>query len=169
MLSLPDSLLDHAHRLLNGSPTTTDVRRSISATYYAVFHRLTIDAAEQIGAGSAAALPDLIRRSAEHRSVRRVCEAIGAGPSARSKPLDALLVGPTPPGLTSVAKAFIELQDARIAADYVLEHDPSLTQAQGCLLLAEDALARWAAIRTGMESRTFLVAVIMHDRWTRRG
>ena len=47
----PDGLLDHAEKLANaerGRPTDVDLRRRISAAYYAVYHELTGQAASHL-------------------------------------------------------------------------------------------------------------------------
>lgn len=47
----PDGLLDHARRLAGegkGRPPDADLRRGVSAAYYAVFHDLTDRAARHI-------------------------------------------------------------------------------------------------------------------------
>lgn len=79
-----------------------------------------------------------------------------------------LLVEPVSPDLVKVAVAFAELQEDRLKADYDLGTTVSRLDALEALITAEDVLDRWPALQSAPNTRTFLLALLFHDRWTRR-
>lgn len=162
----PEALLNHASRILAGAPDEADARRAVSACYYAVFNLLIVAAAETQAA--AATVQDAVRRSVQHREVRRVCEAMVARPASRPVGLQRLLVEPVDGWLIEVARIFVDLQLARLEADYDLVVE--VTPANG-LLVARDAsavFAVWPTLLPDPNTRTFLLALLFHERWTRR-
>jgi hypothetical protein len=75
----PEHLLEQAGRLiapgLRGQPRQVDLRRAISAAYYAVFHAaLTLAADHFVGVTRRATSQySLVYRSIDHRSLRDLC------------------------------------------------------------------------------------------------
>ncbi len=80
-----------------------------------------------------------------------------------------VLANPVSRDLVAVAFAFVELQDARLAADYDLENDPAVPFANTCLTLCQIAFERWPAIQADPNTHAFLVSLILADRSNRRG
>ena len=107
-------LLDTAKRLLGGSPTQTDLRRSISAAYYAVFHHVCSHFSTIVFQPTD--VPHLnswllAYRYLDHGPAKQRCQDV------------ALNTRSFPDGIVKFSVAFVELQQRRIDADY----DPSLS------------------------------------------
>jgi hypothetical protein len=106
----PQHLLDHAEMLCRLSPRRprqVDLRRAVSAAYYAVFHELChVCANTLVGTGAASATEawSLAYRSVNHGVAKRRCRAL---------PNQAF-----PPGIRNFAKTFVTLQEERHRADY---------------------------------------------------
>lgn len=166
-------LLDHARRLLSPTghtATQADLRRSVSACYYAVFHLLVWEAADRIGQAMNQALRFRMTRAFQPREMRRVCKQFGKiTTSAVPKPLEGLVVAPLHPDLAFIAATFIELHDARHFADYDFELAVTYSYAAGVLRDTQSCLAAWASIQSLPETTTFLTPLLLADRWIRRG
>ena len=108
----PGDLVAHAERLAAASkrkPHQADLRRAVSAAYYALFHAV---------AGTAA--DTLIGTTKEHRASptwARVYRSLEHG-FARNQCSVAPAASQVPAGLTDVADAFVQLQELRHEADY---------------------------------------------------
>ena len=78
----PDHLLEQADRLITppggGAPRQADLRRAISNAYYAVFHAVVTEAADDFVGRTHRQTPRyaLVYRSIDHKSLRGVCEDI---------------------------------------------------------------------------------------------
>ena len=164
----PETLLDHADRLLNGAAHAADIRRAISASYYAVFHLLTLDAAACVSPGNRI-LQSRLRRAAQHRDMRKVCDTIASAGPQGPKLLAGVIEPPIAPELSAVAGAFATLQDARHAADYDLDTEPSFALARASRDLGCTVFKDWQHIRNQPNTQAFLVALLLADRWSRRG
>lgn len=167
----PSDLVRHAHRLASSpKPDEADLRRAVSAAYYALFGAFTEAGAATFGDGALPALRTMIARSFEHRSVRKVCEA-SQFPNGQhfQRAYSLLLPQDTDPRLYAIAGAFCRLQEARQTADYDLAAVISPTDARNDVQLAVEALDDWQAIQQTPEACVFLTALLLADRWTRRG
>lgn len=162
----PGDLFGHATRLVAGLPDEADVRRAVSALYYAVFDTF-IGSAAALQPGSPL-VQDATRRSIQHRDVRRVCESLTARPASRPLGFQRLLVEPVDPRLVGAAEVFVELQEARLKADYDLNANVSILDAIGLRDMTAAVLDTWPALLPHPNTRTFLLALLFHDRWTRR-
>lgn len=90
-------------------PRQTSLRRAAATAYYAMFHALAKMCADQlVGAKKPSNAYTPVYRSIDHAIARRTLER------ARKAPLAG---GP----LSTIGYAFVNLQDARIAADYIPE------------------------------------------------
>lgn len=136
----PEHLLEQADRLVEappaGPPRQVDVRRAISAAYYAVFHHVAAAAADEVIGKTLRQTSRyaLVYRSIDHRVLRELCDGV------RKSTLPARLAPHAPEAgfgknIPEFAAGLIELQDKRHEADY----DPS------GLVRTADALA---AVRT---------------------
>jgi hypothetical protein len=78
----PDHLLEQADRLIastgGGAARHIDLRRAISNAYYALFHAVTAQAADDLVGSSYRQTPRyrLVYRSVEHQALRKLCEEI---------------------------------------------------------------------------------------------
>lgn len=119
----PDHLLDQADRLIappgGGAPRQADLRRAISNAYYAVFHVVVAQAADDFIGRTHRASPRyaLVYRSIDHKSLRKLCEDV------KKTPLPAKYSNYSPrggfgPDLIALANAVVDLQEKRHLADY---------------------------------------------------
>jgi len=118
----PDHLLEQAERLIAstaGTARQVDLRRAISNAYYALFHAVTTEAADDLVGKTHRQTPryQLVYRSIEHKSLFRLCEDI-----VKTK-LPARYAGHEPtggfgPDLQAFANAIVDLQEKRNLADY---------------------------------------------------
>jgi uncharacterized protein (UPF0332 family) len=118
----PDHLFEQAERLIRppaGRPRQVDVRRAISAAYYAIFHGAVTAAADEfIGVSNRdQSRYGLAYRSVNHAWLRDLCKEIQKSTlSSKFKSY-----APSPgfdPNITSFAAAVVELQEKRHSADY---------------------------------------------------
>ena len=75
----PNALLRHAEQFADtgrGHPTDTDLRRGISAAYYAVFHDVTGHAANHLVGSSPLEIQNEIRRSWSHGEISQLAEYV---------------------------------------------------------------------------------------------
>lgn len=107
MASMTDLMLDQAEALVEQNPRSSAAkRRAVSSAYYAAFHRLMLLCAREV-------LPEEDVESAEFE---RVYRAIDHGPAKNAF----LANGPLRQidALRQIGTDFIQLQDARMLADY---------------------------------------------------
>jgi len=75
----PEYLFLHAEKLIT-TPTLgqVDIRRAISATYYALFHAVSIEAADRLVGvrNRKTERYGLVYRSVDHGPLRRLCEEV---------------------------------------------------------------------------------------------
>jgi hypothetical protein len=161
-------LLDEAERLA-GTPfmqSEATRRRAISTAYYGLFHILTEAGAGLMG-GSAAHLQTPVSRSVNHAQLRTVCERIWR--ERLDPPWDRLFTAPLSEEIKLVAVTLVELQAARIMADYDLSGTLTVLFALECVRSARRAALAFAVIADTDEARAFLIAILLSDRWGRRG
>jgi hypothetical protein len=78
----PEHLCDQAERLVApppaGPPRQVDIRRAVSAAYYAIFHASVTAAADQIVGRTKRAGSEygLVCRSIDHRWLRELCDDV---------------------------------------------------------------------------------------------
>lgn len=132
----PEGLLAHARRLAGsqrGRPPGADLRRGVSAAYYAIFHDITDRAARHLIGSSGDEARNAIRRSWSHGEVEAVAsmvsdraKTLAANPTAQA-PADLRAWGPlvdlaaAAPDLVEALRLFSDLQSLRNQADY--DHD----------------------------------------------
>jgi hypothetical protein len=118
----PNHLFEQANKLITiqtGPPRQVDIRRAISAAYYATFHATITAAADQfIGVTNRdASRYGLVYRSVSHAWLRDLCKEVQKPtPTNKFKPY-----APSNgfgPNITAFAAALVELQEKRHAADY---------------------------------------------------
>ena len=172
----PSELLRHAQGLSappagpsGSAPAEVDLRRAASAAYYALFHTLAA-AGAQIIAPANDPLQNQVTRAFSHTAMRKVCDAYVRSPGQPFPPSAAHL-NPSQPNkqLVNVAAAFTQLQEARHTADYDLSFTVLYTDAVRLVQTGESALADFAAIQALPETQVFLTALLLSDKWTRRG
>ena len=169
-------LVRYARELIGGqyarSGSATDdvvLRRAMSSAYYGLFHRLTTAGSMPFAAGGEP-LRFQAARAFSHSAMRKVCDAYVRSP-ARPFPPGLEQLSPTPPDgrLIEIALAFTRLQEGRHVADYDLSAVIKASYAGELVGFAETALADLDAIQALPETTVFLTALLLADRWTRRG
>lgn len=164
----PLHLLEQARSLVRlnpgRKPRQIELRRAISAAYYAVFHQLSIAAADEFLGATLRSDPRyaLIYRSIDHGQVRRLCED-----AAKSNPPPKyaryLQVRPFTSGIKNFANALAVLQSRQHEADY----DPSISlgsvDALYAIDLAERAIAAFNAAPHD-ERKLFLTFLLFPPR-----
>lgn len=171
-----DEFVRHARRLVveqSSSPGGTsgdiELRRAVSSAYYGLFHRLTT-AGSMLFAIGGEPLRFQAARAFSHTAMRKICDAYVRNPA---RPFSSGLehLNPSTPDqrLIDVANAFARLQEGRHAADYDLSPVIKTSYAAELVRIAETALADFDAIEAQSETTLFLTALLLADRWTRRG
>ena len=151
----PNELIATCYKLVPQSatppPSDADLRRAISAAYYAVFHTLAASNAELIAgqpqSGISAYAWERVYRRLDHGRARNNLRAI----------LNLL----SPAG-ENFARTFIELQNLRLEADYNPNATIISSDAVNAIAQAETAIRDFAQLT--QEERRLLVAQSMFDR-----
>jgi uncharacterized protein (UPF0332 family) len=166
-MSLPHDLLEQANHLANREkkrPRQASLRRSISTSYYALFHLLTTEATVIVGTNMTPAAREGMARWFNHGEMKRVCNFFSAAtaPTNKDAPkqLSSMLAGPVSADLQSVASAFIQLQEARHDADYNLTRTWTRLTAQQYVDIARRAFEAWARLKKSHEANVFAIALI---------
>jgi len=167
MSRLSDELLAQARMLARRDsrrPKDSSLRRSISASYYCLFHFLG-EECTRLTVGSAhdrAIFRNFASRAFVHGKMKAVCEEF-----AKTTPRNALLkpfwnppwsVGKNPE-VQIIALNFVALQDQRHAADYDLSQHFTRQDADVAIGWAQDACRAWARLKTSQEEVALLLAL----------
>lgn len=140
-------------------PKQASLRRAISAAYYSLFHLLTWEASARFIKGpNREPLRASLRRAFAHKMMKDACREIvkpNAGNLHRS-----LCGNPVPPDLLVVARTFVDLQQARHEADYDTSKGFTRRETLDQVEAAEQATARWNAIRKTIPADAFLAALL---------
>src|ERR1700694_6031602 len=138
-----DDLIEHAIFLsqlnLPDDPKQVDLRRAVSAAYYALFHLLTTEAAQIWKHQSHR---NRFARMFDHGRMKTCSSKV----SSRPLPTDSSEI-PIATDLTLVAGSFVTLQQARHTADYDNSKVWSRTQVYETIAQAQDAMTAWMDIR----------------------
>ena len=166
---------NHARSLIASPSTPTvdpseiELRRAIAVSYYALFHCLTTAGAKSFQHGGDA-LRYQVERAFNHTAMRKVCDAYVRSP-IRPFPPPLNQLNPSAPDsrLLNVAATFARLQDARHTADYDMAALVEYAATVQLVQAADAALADFALIEDRPDTTVFLTALLLADRWTRRG
>lgn len=102
--------------------------------------------------------------------MRKVCDAYVRSPSSPFPiGLKHLNQRPPTPHLIRIARAFGLLQEGRHVADYDLFATIEFEDAAELVRLCRSAFQDFEAVKTLPETTIFLTALLLDDRWTRRG
>jgi hypothetical protein len=115
MIEAARDFADHQPR--QGRPRSAWLRRSISTSYYAVFHCIVRQVGEHLLPNGEADDQLRLTRSFDHRELKAVCSWISgrATPPEHAAPIVERLSNTA---LADVCGAFLDLQEARHMADY---------------------------------------------------
>jgi hypothetical protein len=144
----PDHLFEQADKLISppaGRPRQVDVRRAISAAYYAIFHATVTAAVDQlIGVTNRdQSRYGLAYRSVNHAWLRDLCKEI------QKSTLSNRFKSYSPPqgfdsSITAFAAAVVELQEKRHSADYDVMIRMNRSDAALAIATARAALNRFS-------------------------
>lgn len=157
-MDLVDAFFDHAIALVDPpQPSKTeqvDFRRAVSAAYYAVFHLLTMTAAEH---WVIAADRNRFARLFEHNKIKtasqslpgRLKERLGAAPSPQDRR--------TADTLLFIAGEFVLLQQGRHTADYDNSKMWSYTEVEKAITRARTLYTHWNTVRNTPLAQSYLL------------
>ncbi|HWL35724.1 MAG TPA: hypothetical protein VNQ77_05995 [Frankiaceae bacterium] len=162
----PRRLLDHAVRLARpqdlGPVSPEWLRRSTSASYYAVFHGFAVAMADQVAPGSPPGERYRLCRALDHGRVADVCRWLTGAASGKEhvRPIVARLRANRM--LADLARAFLLLQQARHSADYDHLADVDEGQTLSHADEATRALDLLEALAPTPDGQEFLALVALH-------
>ena len=165
-MSLAGDLMEQAEHLAHREPRKpkqASLRRAVSASYYGLFHLLNSAAATIIAPNVPVHINHRIQRWLDHGEMKRVCGRFLSTPV--SNPLLDLVGPAVSPQMQFVARAFIELQNARHSADYDLGWTITRNEALQFVGLAWDAFEEWGNIRESSEANIFLLSLLLWKNW----
>lgn len=146
----PTQLLEQAEflrtRAAAGRPRQVDLRRAISASYYAVFHCVLIAASDEFAGRGLRGDPRyaLVYRGINHSSLKLICSEVSR-PSPNGKYRKFIPRGGLEAGLRDFASTFLRLQQFRHEADYDPVQSFTTVDAMFVIDLARWALSHFAA------------------------
>jgi hypothetical protein len=123
------------------------LRRAISTAYYALFHAILTDVADQLVGKGQRDTPQyaLVYRSVQHRDLTDLCKNIVKATSPdKYKPY--VPRGGFGPDLLAVAKTLTDLQGKRHSADYDPRYRVTASDASLTLQAGRAALAHWRKV-----------------------
>lgn len=165
MANYEEELLEAAHDLLfrregqRGRLTSARIRRSISTSYYALFHFLLDEVARRIaGTGSKLRVRRrFLARVITHRGLRTALDKVRA-PAINSSVAGLFERGgvagvhAAPVFAQNLARAFIDAQTKREAADYDLNEPLSETDARLLRFRIKRVISAWQVANTREDS-----------------
>jgi uncharacterized protein (UPF0332 family) len=155
----PAGLLEHAERLLRASsggskaPSEEDLRRAISAAYYAVFHTVVGATADLFSrfADPTKSIHERVYRKPEHKDLKNclnkykdLCRAKGVKPDQQ---------------IENFAIGFKDLYEKRQDADYKTTVLITLNEAETSIDLAREAIKNFHAAKKG-DRNVFLSVIV---------
>jgi hypothetical protein len=161
-------LLSHAIELvgsdsLETEPNEINFRRAISASYYGLFHQINGAAVDLIAPNVPTVTKHRIQRWFDHGEMKRICSRFL--PAQLDQPLLDLIGPSSTADLQTVARSFIQLQEARHRADYDLSYKLDLQQARQHVELAITAFESWRRIEGTAEANIFILSLLMWKNW----
>jgi uncharacterized protein (UPF0332 family) len=151
-----DELIQHAIFLseldLPHAPKQVDLRRAVSAAYYALFHLLTTEAAQN---WRHPGQRDRFARLFDHGRMKTCSSKV----SSRPLPIDPAEI-PAATELRLVADSFVKLQQARHTADYDNSKVWSRTQVYEMIFMTKSALTAWSNIRDEEIAQEYLLELM---------
>ncbi|MBX9843678.1 MAG: hypothetical protein K2Z80_17905 [Xanthobacteraceae bacterium] len=164
----PEHLLEQADRLIQpavgGAPRQADLRRAISSAYYAIFHAVVTEAADDFAGKTQRHTPRyaLLYRSIDHRTLRNLSEDVAKSnlPTRYGKYEPA---GGFGPDMKALATAVVDLQERRHAADYDPLFRVQMSDAILAVATARTALTRFRSANRARR-KAFLSLLVFTPR-----
>ena len=166
-MSLHADLLKQAYHLATKEPrrpSQASLRRSISASYYALFHRLVDEAARMMVSGQGRdPIRQCLSRAFHHSDMQALCKSLAGGTPPNKLAL-AFAGLPIDSRLRGIAQAFRDLLEARHQADYNTYRLFQRSEALYHYALADRALQSWNEIRRTPQADAFLTGLLVIKR-----
>ena len=158
---------EHLRLLDRNRPTQANLRRAVSAAYYALFNLLVTSGANCAGSKLNASGRAMIMRSFEHATMKTVCSnyAKATLTSMSSSKLDSLLTFPIANDLKTVADAFVELQEQRHRADYDASAKFDRIEVSALVKSAQEAFLCWETIKSQKNTKVFMIDLLLRKSW----
>lgn len=171
-MSYHDDLLEQAEQLLQldpRRPRQANLRRAVSAAYYALFHLLVAEASKEFASDEK--LRARIGRAFTHNEMKAASKSFAGTtlPDHVLEACDSLAAPIVPQPLQSLAKTFVELQEAREEADYGSSHRLSRSDAGILVERVERAFSQWESIRSQQVAKVYLASLLLWKKWSRGG
>ncbi|MGD0298087.1 MAG: hypothetical protein ABSE86_13320 [Bryobacteraceae bacterium] len=148
-----EDLIEHAIFLsgLNSpdNPKQVDLRRAVSAAYYALFHLLATEAAQN---WKHQRQRNRFARMFLNHGPMKACSSKISSQPLPADPAEVLIAR----DLKLVADSFVTLQQARHTADYDNSKVWSRTQVDETIVQAQEAIFTWMAIREKEMAQDYL-------------
>ena len=166
-MSLPQDLLAQARILANKEPRRpkqASLRRSVSASYYALFHLLVDAAVRRLVTGNDRdALRNCLSRAFHHGVMNTVARQF-ANCRISPKLCPGLNDLPLQDEIIRVARTFVDLQQHRHEADYDVGRSFTRLEVLNIVSDAERAFDDWRLIRGSVQADTFLVGLLTFEK-----
>jgi len=167
-MALPRDLLQQAKMLTQidpRRPKQVNLRRAVSAAYYAAFHLLAFESASQTSPTIPLGLKQRVLRALSHTAMKEASKAFVHGNYPRD--LAPLLSLPMPLEIGEIARLFVELQGERHKADYDLAEKFDRSRALASIQNAELLFGYWSVARDTQNARVFLASLMFHKMWNK--
>lgn len=165
MSTFAQDLLEQAETLLKADlrkPKQANVRRAVSAAYYALFHLLIEEASLLVvnTEFSSKPLRQVVARAFTHNAMNEASKSFGSG---NLPPLyNALFTGSALPSeLKRIAAAFVDLQQNRHRADYDLSEPMSRQDALNAVQQVRSAMNDWNTLKQNNKEMARLYATCL--------
>ncbi|TGG91620.1 MAG: hypothetical protein ERJ67_07695 [Aphanocapsa feldmannii 277cV] len=143
-------------------PTQASLRRSVSASYYALFHLLVDEATRLMLSGPARShLRDRLARAFQHSTMKQVAVEF-TKKSIPRKLTYCFNQQPVQQELIDVASSFLELQEARHDADYNRARRFTRREALDFADMTKQAFEDWKQVRGSLQADTFLTGLLAY-------
>lgn len=148
-----------------GKPRQVNLRRAVSAAYYALFHALVDEACRLILGGSHAEAPfrHALGRAFTHGAMKQSCAAFGGGTLKASVTKGLPASFSIPAEVRRIANSFVRLQEQRHNADYDRSERFRRSDVLRFVDQAEAALNAFAGLPSSSERKFFLACLLT---WT---
>ena len=158
-MTLHVDLLEQAFHLAmreRKKPRQASLRRSVSASYYALFHLLIDAAVKRAFPGkNRSVLRNYLARTISHSDIKNLAQDFSR-PSVSENLCPVLNINTIDERLVFVAKAVIQLQNARHDADYNLNIKFVKSKAIEFAFMTKKAFNSWKQIDKTVEADVFL-------------
>lgn len=162
-MALHIDLVKQARKLAmqeRGRPLQASLRRSVSTSYYALYHLLVNDAVRRMIPGKERdALRACLARAFGHAEMRKVAQQF-ANRNISPKLVPGLNGETVQRKLERFSVMFMDLQQARHEADYDIARKFTRREALEFVDRAGRAVADWRKVRQSVQAHTFLVGLL---------